>query len=336
MAEASNFNPLERIRYGLASSPLMTWLLLVGVLLSTLLAFIIASVLAVVIATLVVDAAPLAAPDDKPAGQTVVAEKADAEQQDAEQQDDDDGQDARNQVAQELMLDRTGFTWIVLLPQLSLVVLPILAAYFFPGGIGGALAIGRGNWPLWGWLAAAAATPLLGLIVAVLLGGLVEESETLRSTSAAMRHHGTSGFLFPLVLLIGVTPAICEEILFRGFLQRRLTQLLPAWLGILLASVAFAALHVDPVHALGVLPLGLWLGFLAHASGSLWPAIFGHFTNNTLAIFGVLAEDSGAFDLPALAGFVSITVVGLLGFSGIVLASLRTADAGNGALPPSE
>ncbi len=169
-----------------------------------------------------------------------------------------------------------------------------------------------------------------------MLGGLVEESETLRSTSATIRHHGTSGFLLPLVLLIGVTPAICEEILFRGFLQRRLTQLLPAWVGILLASIAFAALHVDPIHALGVLPLGIWLGFLAHASGSLWPAILGHFTNNTLAILGVLAEDSGAFDLPPLAGFVSITVVGLLGFSGIVLASLRTPLAGDGGAPPNE
>jgi len=288
-------------------------------------AFVVASVLAVVIATLVADPAPQSTPDDQPAAQQDVVER-----------EDDDRPVAQEQLAQELMRDRTGFTWIVLLPQLSLVFLPILAAYFFPGGIGGALAIERGNWPLWGWAAAAAATPLVGLIVTVMLGGLVEESETLRSTSATIRHHGTSGFLLPLVLLIGVTPAICEEILFRGFLQRRLTQLLPAWVGILLASIAFAALHVDPIHALGVLPLGIWLGFLAHASGSLWPAILGHFTNNTLAILGVLAEDSGAFDLPPLAGFVSITVVGLLGFSGIVLASLRTPLAGDGGAPPNE
>ena len=70
------------------------------------------------------------------------------------------------------------------------------------------------------------------------------------------RSHGQNGFLFPLALMIGATPAICEELLFRGYIQTRLVRSLGPLLGVGIASFLFAAFHLDLVHVIAVFPLG--------------------------------------------------------------------------------
>lgn len=220
-----------------------------------------------------------------------------------------------------LMETRTGLTLSVAVPQLSLLVFPVIACFFLPAGPRKSLRLVRGNWPLWGWIAAGLATPVIGTLASLVMAPFIEESETLEAMTSAFRHHATSGFLIPLVLMIGVTPSICEEILFRGFLQPRLTRLMPPFLGVFLASVAFAAMHMDPVHVLGVVPLGLWLGFLSYRSGSLFPAMLGHLVNNVLSVISVIPEDTGALDAPDFGMTAAIFGVGILGMIGVGAAS---------------
>jgi uncharacterized protein len=50
------------------------------------------------------------------------------------------------------------------------------------------------------------------------------------------------------------------------------------------SSVLFAAAHVEPAHAILVLPLGLWFGWLRRHTGSLWPSLVAHMANNGLAV----------------------------------------------------
>lgn len=100
------------------------------------------------------------------------------------------------------------------------------------------------------------------------------------------------------VLLLGAfaaVPAICEELLFRGFLQAGLVRLLgSAPKGIAASSLVFAAFHLDPWRFPGILILGLFLGFLVHRSGSLIPAILAHALNNVLSITVAVTSDARA------------------------------------------
>jgi membrane protease YdiL (CAAX protease family) len=107
---------------------------------------------------------------------------------------------------------------------------------------------------------------------------------------------GASGYTLLLSLLAFViAPAICEELLCRGLLQRGLVRRFGAGGGIALASLAFGALHLDPIHAAAAGCLGAYLGIACHLAGSLRTAVACHFANNLLALLSAVysAEPGG-------------------------------------------
>lgn len=97
--------------------------------------------------------------------------------------------------------------------------------------------------------------------------------------------------LWATIPLIALLPGIAEELLFRGMLQRSLGS---GWLAVLVAGIAFALFHFDPVHIAGVFPIGVYLGFLLKETGSLWVPIAGHAGNNA---FSLIASNIDFFDV---------------------------------------
>jgi membrane protease YdiL (CAAX protease family) len=96
---------------------------------------------------------------------------------------------------------------------------------------------------------------------------------------------GARGSALVLALLgIGLAPAIAEELLCRGLVQRGLLLRFRPLVAIPLASAFFGALHVDPVHAVFASLLGLYLGLAAYLAGSTRAAIACHAVNNLLAV----------------------------------------------------
>ncbi len=87
--------------------------------------------------------------------------------------------------------------------------------------------------------------------------------------------------------LLAVMPALCEEIFFRGMLQRALGKTPVA---IVVSGVAFALFHLDPHHVAAVLPVGLYMAWLAATTGSTFVPITAHLTNNTLAVLALQAQ----------------------------------------------
>ena len=107
-------------------------------------------------------------------------------------------------------------------------------------------------------------------------------------------------------LTISLVPGVCEEVLFRGLLQRGLERWIPPLVAIAIAGVAFALAHLDAQHAFGVLPIGLWLGFVAWRTDSIVLAIVCHAANNLSAIvFGRAFGDPDTGSLPETAPFTS-------------------------------
>ena len=87
-----------------------------------------------------------------------------------------------------------------------------------------------------------------------------------------------------LLMMIAVAPAIAEELAFRGVIGRGLLARLGLVQGMLLTSLLFAAVHVHPVHAAGVLPLGLIMHFLYLTTRSFLAPVLFHFLNNSMAV----------------------------------------------------
>lgn len=93
-----------------------------------------------------------------------------------------------------------------------------------------------------------------------------------------------------LSLLAGaLLPAAGEELLFRGLVQRNFERVLRPVPAIFLAAIFFAALHLRPVTLVPLVVLGAYLGYIVRKSGSIYPAVLGHFLFNALAIIGLYA-----------------------------------------------
>lgn len=131
--------------------------------------------------------------------------------------------------------------------------------------------------------------------------------------------------LWLVVTAIAVAPALCEELAFRGFLLSGFAHRSRWILAIVFSSIAFGVVHMIPQQVLNGALLGLLLGWLAIRSGSLWPGVAFHLTNNLLAIWhGRMAAAWGEAHLPgylAYAGGDGLRYTTLLVIIGLVAAA---------------
>nr|WP_293844015.1 CPBP family intramembrane glutamic endopeptidase [uncultured Arsenicibacter sp.] len=98
----------------------------------------------------------------------------------------------------------------------------------------------------------------------------------------------STGQLVLAILIIAIIPAIGEEALFRGVLQRNFIQ----WtgnmhVGIWLAAAIFSAIHIQFYGFFPRMLLGALFGYLYAWSGNLWVPILAHFVNNGFTVLMV-------------------------------------------------
>ncbi|WP_321290738.1 CPBP family intramembrane glutamic endopeptidase [uncultured Sunxiuqinia sp.] len=98
------------------------------------------------------------------------------------------------------------------------------------------------------------------------------------------------GLLFNL-FMIAVIPAIGEELLFRGVIQKIFTQMTKNYhWGIWISAFVFSALHMQFYGFLPRMLLGGLFGYLLVYSGSLWLPILAHFFNNAIGVLALHSE----------------------------------------------
>ena len=97
---------------------------------------------------------------------------------------------------------------------------------------------------------------------------------------------GGDGFTLALnMFMIAVLPALGEEFLFRGIIQRLLTEWTTSkHVGIWLAAFLFSFIHFQFYGFLPRFLLGLYFGYLLLWSSSIWVPVTGHFINNGVAV----------------------------------------------------
>ncbi len=94
-----------------------------------------------------------------------------------------------------------------------------------------------------------------------------------------------SFFLFLTnIIVIAIAPAFCEEMLFRGALQKTLQERMAPWLAIVITSILFSAMHLQFYGFIPRFLLSVFLGLLFYISGSMKLNMFAHCFNNAVAV----------------------------------------------------
>jgi sodium transport system permease protein len=126
-------------------------------------------------------------------------------------------------------------------------------------------------------------------------------------------------------LILGVIPAIFEELAFRGFILSGLLRRLSPWSAIVISSAFFALYHMNVFQAAPAFVMGAVLGTLTLWSRSIVPAMVFHLLYNTLLLSPALTPSlkpgdaavliPGAFH-PAMIGLFTIVAALLLAYMG--------------------
>lgn len=128
-----------------------------------------------------------------------------------------------------------------------------------------------------------------------------------------------------VVIIVAVVPALCEETMFRGFIQRSFEfKLKPFWAA-LITAVFFGLYHFNPYGLIPLIGLGFYFGYAAYTTDSIFVPMLLHFLNNLFAIsvFYMFGSDellNSSIDknieiLPTLVTFIGLLIL----FSGVVI-----------------
>ncbi|HEY7751002.1 MAG TPA: CPBP family intramembrane glutamic endopeptidase [Ignavibacteriaceae bacterium] len=127
-----------------------------------------------------------------------------------------------------------------------------------------------------------------------------------------------------VVTAVAIIPAICEEVMFRGFIQRSFEQKLKPFMAALITAIFFSLYHFNPYGILPLMILGLYFGFAAYTSKTLLIPILLHFINNFAAVmlYIIIGDDelisSNVVDPEALSSSVIYFFILMLLFIGVI------------------
>ncbi len=147
------------------------------------------------------------------------------------------------------------------------------------------------------------------------------------------------GALMVNLFMIALIPAIGEELVFRGLIQRHLSD----WfrnphVAIIVASAIFSLVHLQVYSFLPRFFLGLVLGYTFHYGRSIWYPIIAHLVNNTLGVLFYyfymkeLTDDSleeiGTMEMMPAAALMSLILVAALLYIWVKTVSIKQRESG--------
>jgi membrane protease YdiL (CAAX protease family) len=96
-----------------------------------------------------------------------------------------------------------------------------------------------------------------------------------------------------VIIAISVVPAICEEVMFRGYIQRSFGFKFKPHVAAIITALFFALYHFNPYGLIPLAIIGFYLGFAAYKSQSLVVPIIIHFLNNFFAVmlYFIIGDD---------------------------------------------
>ena len=97
------------------------------------------------------------------------------------------------------------------------------------------------------------------------------------------------------VVVIALVPAIAEELVFRGVIQKNLVRWFSPHVGVWLGAAIFSAIHFQFFGFVPRFMLGLVLGYLYLWSGNILVSMAAHFTQNAFQLLIIYLAQRGQF-----------------------------------------
>lgn len=126
-----------------------------------------------------------------------------------------------------------------------------------------------------------------------------------------------------ILLIFGVVilASISEEILFRGFLQVSLEKKGDITRAVILSSVTWTIIHINPYWAIQIFITGVIIGFLAWRTNSVFPSMIVHATNNFVSLLAINLNFEDSMDWYLLGDHISPVVLVIA--TAILILSIR-------------
>lgn len=161
----------------------------------------------------------------------------------------------------------------------------------------------------------------IGLFLAWLVGLATGTSDQSVGPLQQMWTRGTKFESIAWVMLIALVPGFIEEVFYRGFLLRGLLLKWGPMASIATSGLLFAIVHGDPVSASAILPLGLWLGFVAWRTGTIWLPFAMHAgVNGVWTTTMMIAHRDPAAESWLNGAAIGALIVGMIAFTaGVVI-----------------
>ncbi|HEY4187204.1 MAG TPA: ABC transporter permease subunit/CPBP intramembrane protease [Polyangia bacterium] len=185
--------------------------------------------------------------------------------------------------------------------------------------------------------AALAGAACIGLSGWIILGILADRlmpppREVVDSIRHLIHPPGESRSLALSLFALAVTPAVCEESLFRGAILQGLRRQFSVPVSCVLTGILFGVMHGDVWRFVPTSLLGMLLSWVALSSGSIIPSMLVHVLNNgVLIVLGYYGLDE-AGEKMSLRGDLMVLAAALLLLLGGV-AAIRKGARQSAALP---
>ena len=105
----------------------------------------------------------------------------------------------------------------------------------------------------------------------------------------------STGRLLLALVVIAVVPAVSEELVFRGVIQKNLVRWFSPHVGVWLGAVIFSAIHLQFFGFVPRFVLGLVLGYLYLWSGNILVSMVAHFAQNAFQLLIIYFSQRGRF-----------------------------------------
>nr|MCR4722448.1 CPBP family intramembrane metalloprotease [Eubacteriales bacterium] len=177
--------------------------------------------------------------------------------------------------------------------EVLLLIVAVLSVIVFNGSLKGAFPFGRITLrSVFGSLLTFAGGYILMISATIIVYYFFPE-EFLR-VQESLSHVIDSDSLLLSLAVIALTPAICEESLFRGALRYFSRWMKNVYLISLIVGILFGIFHMNPIRFVPTAILGMILTFIAVKTDNLLLPMFLHFANNALSVLNSFVSGAEA------------------------------------------
>lgn len=144
---------------------------------------------------------------------------------------------------------------------------------------------------------------------------LLQNQERVEQFLIFLAGADSAGEFLAVAFVVAVVPAFCEEVFFRGYVQRNYVYSLSPVAGVLLTGFVFGLFHMSPANLIPLTFMGWYLGYVYYRTQNLFMPITVHFCNNflSLALLQVQRNEPDITENPVITaqtiGWVIVAVV---------------------------